>query len=83
MKTIQSGDQVVTLSPDGESIEVYTVVKALPDGVQVEGTSGKLSKGELRVFTEEAVNAIREKENQLKAIKQEMRSMFDDLDSVE
>ena len=48
MRTIQLGDQVVSMAPNGETIEVYTVVKVLLDGVQVDGTSGKMTKTELR-----------------------------------
>jgi hypothetical protein len=79
MKTIEPGDQVVSMAPSGEAIDVYSVVNVLADGVQVDGTSGKLSKVELRVYDEITVNQIREKERQLKAIKQEIRSLYDTL----
>ncbi len=82
MQTIQPGEQVVSMVPDGESIEVYTVVRVLSDGVQVDGASGKLSKAELRVYSERAVKGIREKERQLKEIKQEIRRLFETLDKV-
>jgi len=82
MQMIHPGEQVVSMVPDGESIEVYTVVKVLPDGVQVDGASGKLSKAALRVFSEGAVNRIREKERLLKGIKQEIRHLYDTLDRV-
>ncbi|MGO9565971.1 MAG: hypothetical protein ACLP5H_00375 [Desulfomonilaceae bacterium] len=82
MHTIQLADQVVSMAPNGETIEVYTVVKVLADGVQVDGTSGKLSKGELRVYKKDTVNQIQEKESQLKLIKREIRSLFDTLDAV-
>lgn len=82
MRTIQIGDQVVSMAPNGEAIEVHTVVKVLPDGVQVDGSSGKISKLELRVYREGTVNRIREKEGQLKAIKREIRSLYDGLDEV-
>ncbi len=82
MRTIQSGDQVVSMAPNGETIEVYTVIKVLGDGVQVDGTSGKLTKAELRVYSEDAVNRIREKEGQLKTIKREIKSLYEALDRV-
>jgi polyhydroxyalkanoate synthesis regulator phasin len=83
MSAIQLGDQVVSMAPNGETVEVYTVVKVLADGVQVDGTSGKLSKAELRVFREDIVNQIQEKEGQLKAIKREIGSLYDRLAKVE
>ena len=61
MHTIQLADQVVSMAPNGETIEVYTVVKVLADGVQVDGTSGKISKAELRVYREDTVNQIQRK----------------------
>lgn len=82
MGAIQVGDQVVTMAPNRETIEVLTVVKVLADGVQVDGASGKLPKAELRVFTEDTVNRIREKESQLRTIKREIRSLYDTLDGV-
>ncbi len=82
MKTIQPGDQIVGLAANGETIEVYTVVKVLPDGLQVDGTSGKLSKSELRVYDEDTVNQLKEKERQIKAIKQEIKSIFNTLDRI-
>ena len=82
MQRIQPGEQVVSMVPDGESIEVHTVVKVLADGVQVDGASGKLSKAELRVYSEAAVNRIREKEKQLKKIKREIRDLYDTLGRV-
>jgi hypothetical protein len=82
MQTIRPGEQVVSMAPDGETIEVYTVVKVLPEGVQVDGTSGKLSRAGLRVYREDAVNRIREKERQLKAIKGEIRALYDSLGAL-
>jgi len=82
MKTIRPGDQVVSMAPNGEAIEVYTVVKVLADGVQVDGTSGRLSRADLRLYNEDTVNRIRQKENQLNAIKQEMMSMYRGLDAL-
>ena len=82
MHTIQLADQVVSMAPNGETIEVYTVVKVLSDGVQVDGSSGKISRAELRVYKEDTVNQIQEKESQLKAIKREIRSLYDTLDEV-
>jgi hypothetical protein len=82
MHTIQLADQVVSMAPNGETIEVYTVVKVLADGVQVDGTSGKISTAELRVYREDTVNQIQRKESQLKAIKREIRSLYDTLDKV-
>lgn len=79
MQTIRPGEQVVSMATDGETIEVYMVVKVLADGVQVDGTSGKLSKAALRVYREDAVNRIREKESQLKAIKREIKALYDTL----
>jgi hypothetical protein len=82
MRTIQVGDQVVTMAPNGETIEVYTVVKVLADGMQVDGASGKLTKAELRVYSEDTVSRIREKEGQLKHIKREIKSLYDTLGGV-
>ncbi len=82
MHAIRLGDQVVGMAPNGETVEVYTVVKVLADGVQVDGTSGKLSKGVLRLYSEDTVNQILQKEGQLKAIKREIRSLYDRLDQV-
>jgi polyhydroxyalkanoate synthesis regulator phasin len=82
MSAIQLGDQVVSMAPNGETVEVYTVVKVLADGVQVDGTSGKLSKAELRVFREDIVNQIREKEGELKEIKREIGSLYGRLTKV-
>jgi hypothetical protein len=79
MKTIGPGDQVVSIAPNGETVEVYSVVKVVADGVQVDGTSGKLSKAALRLYNEDVVNRIREKEDQIKTIKQEIRSLYNDL----
>jgi hypothetical protein len=82
MHTIQLAEQVVSMAPNGETIEVYTVVKVLTDGVQVDGTSGKLTKTELRAYSTDTVNRIREKESQLKTIKREIKSLYDTLDRV-
>ncbi len=82
MKTIRAGDQVVTMAPSGEMIEVYNVVKIVADGVQVDGTSGKLSKAALRLYDENVVNWIREKEEQIKTIKQEIRSLYNGLGQI-
>ncbi|MDQ7783810.1 MAG: hypothetical protein RDU20_13085 [Desulfomonilaceae bacterium] len=82
MQTIQSGDRVVGVTADGETIEVYTVAKVLADAVQVEGTSGRLSKAGLRVYEENAVNKIAEKENQLKVLKREIRRLYESLSPV-
>ncbi len=82
MRTIRIGDQVVSMAPNGEGIEVCTVVKVLSDSVQVDGSSGRISKPGLRWYREDTVNQIREKEGQLKAIKREIRSLYDELDGV-
>ncbi|MGB6065756.1 MAG: hypothetical protein WBG50_13205 [Desulfomonilaceae bacterium] len=82
MCAIKVGDQVVTMAPNGETIEVHTVVKVLTDGAQVDGTSGKLSKSELRAYSADTVNRISEKESQLRTIKREIRSLYDTLDGV-
>jgi hypothetical protein len=82
MRTIRIGDQVVSMAPNGEAIDVCTVVKVLSDGVQLDGSSGKISKPGLRLYREDIVNQIREKEGQLKAIKREIRSLYDGLDEV-
>ncbi len=79
MKTIRPGDQVVSMAPNGETVEVYSVVKVVGDAAQVDGTSGKLSKATLRLYNEDIVNRIREKEDQIKAIKQEIRSLYNTL----
>ncbi len=82
MRTIRIGDQVVSMAPNGEAIDVCMVVKVLSDGVQLDGSSGKISKPGLRWYREDIVNQIREKEGQLKAIKREIRSLYDGLDEV-
>ncbi len=82
MQTIQSGDRVVSVTADGETIEVYTVAKVSADGVQVEGTSGRLSKAGLRVYDENTVNTIMEKETQVKALKREIRMLYESLGPV-
>ena len=82
MKTIRPGDQVVSMAPKGETIEVYSVVKVVADGVQVDGTSGKLSKAALRLFDEDVVNRIREKEDQIKKIKKDVRSLYNTLGEI-
>ncbi len=79
MKTIRPGDQVVSMAPNGETVEVYSVVKVVADGVQVDGTSGKLSKAALRLYDEDIVNRIRAKEDKIKTIKQEIRSLYNTL----
>ncbi len=79
MKTIGPGDQVVSMAPNGETVEVYSVVKVVGDAAQVDGTSGKLSKGALRLYDENIVNRIREKEDQIKTIRQEIRSLYNTL----
>jgi phosphate uptake regulator len=82
MKTIKAGDQVVGMAMDGETIEVYKVVKISGDGIQVEETSGKLSSGALRVYDEKTVQEILEKDRRLKALKQEIRDLFVSLKPV-
>ncbi len=82
MQTIESGDRVVSVTADGETIEVYTVAKVLADGVQVEGTSGRLSKAGLRIYEENVVNKILEKESQVKALKREIRTLYESLGPV-
>ncbi len=79
MKTIRPGDQVVSMAPNGETVEVYSVVKIVGDAAQVDGTSGKISKTALRLYEEDIVNRIREKEDQIKALKQEIRSLYNKL----
>ncbi len=83
MEKIQPGDQVVSMAPNGETIEVYSVVKILADGVQVDGTSGRLSKTELRRYNAETVNGIREKEKQLREIRRDIRALYDVLPGIE
>jgi predicted RNA-binding protein YlxR (DUF448 family) len=82
MKTIKAGDQVVGMTMDGETIEVYRVVKISGDGIQVEETSGKLSRGALRAYDEKVIQKIQEKDRQLKALKQEIRDLFVSLKPV-
>lgn len=79
MKKINPGDQVVGLALDGETIEVHKVVKVSGDGVQVEATSGKLSRGSLRAYDENIVEQIREKERQVKALRQAIRKLYEKL----
>jgi hypothetical protein len=82
MMTIKPGDQVVSMSPDGEAIEVYTVHKVLPDGIQAEGASGKLFKSELRTYSEDTVKQIKEMESRIKAIKGEIKSLYGTLGEI-
>ena len=82
MQSIRSGDKVVLMAGDGESIEVHTVVNVLADGIQVDGASGKLSREGLRLHHEETVSRIHEKEELLKTLKREIRSLFDSLPPV-
>ncbi|MBM3302302.1 MAG: hypothetical protein FJY85_20415 [Deltaproteobacteria bacterium] len=67
------------MASDEEGVEVATVVNVLADGVQVDGASGKLSRQGLRLYDEDTVNQIKEKEAQLKILKREIRSLFDSL----
>ncbi len=83
MKTIQPGDQVVSMGSDRESIEVHTVVRVLPGGLQVDCSSGNISKVELRTYQESIVNQIKEKESELKSIKQDIKSLYESLGRVE
>jgi hypothetical protein len=82
MKTIQPGDHVVGMAMDGETIEVYRVVKVSGDGVQVEETSGRISKSGLRSYDELKVNTILEKDKQVKALKQEIGELFQSLEPI-
>ncbi|MEW6530362.1 MAG: hypothetical protein AB1473_05970 [Thermodesulfobacteriota bacterium] len=82
MKTVQPGDQVVSMAPDGANVEVYTVVKVLPDGVQVGESSGKLSTSAIRMYDEKAVGQILEKNGRITALKQEIRSLYDGMDRI-
>jgi len=82
MPIIQAGDQVVELAPDGERIEVYTVVKVLADGVQVSGASGKLASAGLRHYNEDVVKQIKEKEVQLMSLKRDIKLLYQSLKGV-
>ncbi|MEW6140880.1 MAG: hypothetical protein AB1733_21880 [Thermodesulfobacteriota bacterium] len=82
METLQPGDQVVELSPNGERVEVLTVEKVLADGVQTTGASGKLSTASLRHYDESIVQQIREKENEIKLLKRALLSLYDKLDKL-
>jgi len=82
MPIIQAGDQVVELAPDGERVEVYTVVKALADGVQVSGASGKLANANLRRYNEDVVEQIKDKENQLISLKRDIKLLYNSLKEV-
>ncbi|GEM_PF-916991 len=82
MKELKPGDQVVGLSDDGAGIEVYKLAKVWTDGVQAEDTSGQLSKASLRAYDEQVVNRLLEKTEQIKTIKQEIRSIFEGLQKV-
>lgn len=82
MKQIQPGDQVLGMGMDGETIEVYRVVKVAADGVQVEETSGKLSKAGLRVHDERIFRQIQERDRQVKTLKQEIRKLYESLESI-
>ncbi|MFZ5867968.1 MAG: hypothetical protein ACOYXY_18935 [Thermodesulfobacteriota bacterium] len=82
MKTVQPGDQVVSMASDGANVEVYTVVKVLPDGVQVGESSGKLSTSAIRMYDEKVVGQILEKNGRITALKQEIRSLYDGMDRI-
>ncbi len=82
MKEIHPGDHVVGTALDGETVEVYKVVKVAPDGIQVEETSGKLSRGSLRLYDEGVVLQIMEKDRQIKQRRQEIRRLFESLEPI-
>jgi hypothetical protein len=82
MSSVQPGDQVVELAPDGERVEVYTVAKVLADGVQVSGASGKLANASLRQYDENVVEQIKDKENQLASLKREIKALYESLKGV-
>jgi hypothetical protein len=82
MKELKPGDQVVGLSNDGAGVEVYKLVKVWTDGVQAEDTSGQLSKASLRAYDEQLVNALLEKTEQIKTIKQEIRGIFESMQKI-
>jgi hypothetical protein len=82
MKTVQPGDQVVSMAPDGANVEVYTVVKVLPDGVQVGESSGKLSTSAIRMYDKGVVGQILEKNGRITALKQEIRALYDGMDRI-
>jgi len=82
MKTIQPGDQVVGMAMDGETIQLYKVVKVSADGVQVEETSGKLAKAGLRVRDDAIVRQIMEKDQRIKGLKQEIINLYQTLEPL-
>jgi hypothetical protein len=82
MKEIKPGDQVVGMAMDGETIEVFKVVKVLPDGVQVEESSGKISRASLRMLDEKIYEKIVEKQGQVKTLKQEIRQLYEKLEPI-
>ncbi|MBM4325598.1 MAG: hypothetical protein FJ118_00410 [Deltaproteobacteria bacterium] len=82
MKTVQPGDQVVSMAPDGANVEVYSVVKVLPDGVQVGESSGKLSITAIRLYDERTVQQILEKSRKITTLKQEIRSLYEGMDRI-
>lgn len=83
MNQIKAGDQVLGIGMDGETIEVYRIVKVAADGIQVEETSGKLSKAALRVHDEEIFRKILEKDRQIKSLKQEIRELYNSLKTID
>jgi hypothetical protein len=82
MREIHPGDHVVGTAADGDTIEVYKVVKVAPDGIQVEETSGKLSRGSLRLYDEAIVQQIVTKDRRIKELKQEIRKLFESLQPI-
>lgn len=82
MKELKPGDHVVGMALDGRTIEVFKVVKAGPDGVQVEETSGNLSKAGLRAYDEKIVEQIREKYAAVRGLKQEIMDLHEKLEPV-
>ena len=83
MEQIQAGDQVLGMAMDRETVEVYRVVKVAPDGIQVQETSGKLSKATLRAYDEEIFQKIQEKNRQIKDLKQEIRELYNSLKTID
>lgn len=82
MKSVAVGDRVVSIADDGQSVEVHKVFKTLGKEIQVQDASGRISTSSVRVFDEDIVNQIRQKEQQLAALKREIRALYEKLEPV-
>jgi hypothetical protein len=83
MKELKPGDVVAGMTEDGSGVEVYKLVKVWNDRVQAADTSGNLSRATLRAYDEHVVQQMMQRSNQIKALRQEIRNLFDGLKRVD